>query len=400
MGIEKISLEPNRLLDSLRKTLNLLIKGFFYLADSFLLLTKYENKMPKRVLIIRIDAIGDFILWLDSAQYFKKKYPDKKIILLGNRSWINLAEKLPFWDDVWELDRLKFVRNPTYRFVLLRKVRKAGVEAVIQPVYSRELLYGDAIVRISGAKDTIGSVGDCSNIHAIEKKISDRFYTRLIPTIPQPLMELKQNAEFMRGLGINMKAGLPDLSPVLKGVDNPLNHVSGYYVLFPGAGRRIKQWPITCFAELSDKIYQHCALTAVVCGSPDEQDLAASLISRFDAPSINMTGKTDLIELAAIIKGASFLVGNDTSAIHLAAAVSTPALCILGGGHYGRFLPYDIERKVERPLPFPIIHKMNCFGCNFRCRYPYQKYGPVPCIQKISVDDVFAALQTLIQKPD
>ena len=379
MGIEKNSLKPNRLLDSLRKTLNLLIKGFFYLADSFLLLTKYETKMPKRVLIVRIDAIGDFILWLDSAQYFKKKYPDKKIILLGNRSWTNLAEKLPFWDDVWELDRLKFVRNPIYRFILLRKVRKAGVEVVIQPIYSRELLYGDAIVRISGAKDTIGSVGDCSNIHAIEKKIGNRFYTRLIPTQPQPLMELKQNAEFMRGLGINMKAGLPDLSPVLKGVDNPLNNVNGFYVLFPGAGRRIKQWPITCFAELSDKIYQHCALTAVVCGSPDEQDLAASLISRFDAPS-------------------SFLVGNDTGAIHLAAAVSTPALCILGGGHYGRFLPYDLERKDERPLPFPIIHKMNCFGCNFRCRYPYQKHGPVPCIQKISVDDVFAALQSLIQK--
>ena len=397
MDIEKNSLNPNGLLDSLRKTLNLLIRGVLYLADSFLLLTKHESKMPRSVLIIRMDAIGDFILWLDSAQHFKKIYPDKKIILLGNHSWTNLAKKLPFWDEVWEMDRLKFIRNPAYRFLLLRKVRKTGFEVVIQSVYSREFLYGDAIVRISGAQEKIGSAGNCSNIHAIEKKIGDRFYTRLIPTIPQPIMELKRNAEFMCGLGINIKAGLPDLMPVLKGVENPLHHVSGYYVLFPGAGRRIKQWPVARFAALSDKIYRQCPLTAVVCGSPDEHDLAESLIPRHETPLINMTGKTDLIELVAIIQGASFLVGNDTSAIHLAAAVSTPALCILGGGHYGRFMPYDVEPEDKRPLPIPVIHKMDCFECNFRCRYPYPKNGPVPCIQKISVDDVLATLQPLIK---
>jgi len=397
MDIEKNSLKPRRLLDSLKKILNLVIKAVLYLADSLLLLTKHEIKMPGSVLIIRIDAIGDFILWLDSAQHFKRIYPDKNIILLGNHSWADLANRLPFWDEVWELDRHKFSRNPRYRFLLLKKVRKAGFEVVIQPVCSREFPYGDAVVRISGAQEKIGSAGDYSNIHAIEKRMGDHFYTRLIPTNPQPLMELKRNAEFMCGLGINVKAGLPDLMPVLKGVKNPLHHVSGYYVLFPGAGRRIKQWPISRFAVLSDKIYRQCALTAVICGSPDEQDLAESLIPQRETPFINMTGKTNLIGLAAIIQGASFLVGNDTSAIHLAAAVSTPALCILGGGHYGRFMPYDVEPEDKRPLPIPVIHKMDCFGCNFRCRYPYPKNGPVPCIQKISVDDVLAALQPLIK---
>jgi ADP-heptose:LPS heptosyltransferase len=111
-----------------------------------------------------------------------------------------------------------------------------------------------------------------------------------------------------------------------------------------------------------------------------------------------MTGKTNLIELAVIIKGARFLVGNETSAIHFAAAVSTPSLCILGGGHYARFMPYEIESKIERPLPLPIIHQMDCFGCNWQCRYPYKKGGPVPCIENISVDEVFTAFQALIKK--
>lgn len=362
------------------------------------LATIQPRKYAQSVLLIRPDAIGDFILWIDSAQHFKRIYPDKKIILLGNHSWTDLAKKLPFWDEVWELDRIKFLRNPIYRFHLLRKVRKAGFDVIIHPACSREFLYGDAIVRISGAKEKIGSVGDPSNIRPIEKKIGDQFYTRLIQTNPEFLMELKRNAEFMCGLGVSMKAGLPDLFLALKGLDTLLNNANSYYVLFPGAGWSSRQWPIAHFATLSNKIYQQCRLTAVICGNSDEQDLAESLISQTDVPTLCMTGKTNLIDLAVIIKGASFLVGNETSVIHLAAAVSTPSLCILGGGHYARFMPYDIESKIKSPLPLPVFHQMDCFGCNWQCRYPYKKGGPVPCIEKISVDEVFAAFQSLIKK--
>lgn len=381
------------------KILTLIYNICLYFLDYFIVLSYHSQEAENKILIIRLDAIGDFILWLDSAQHFRKIYPDKKIILLGNHAWTELAKKLPFWDEVWGLDRLKFIRNLPDRFHLLRKVRKADFDVVIQTTYSREFLYGDAIVRISGTRETIGSVGDCSNIRPIEKKISDRFYTQLIPANPQPLMELKRNAEFMCGLGMSMKAGLPDLSLALNGVNNPLdNVVNDYYVLSSGASRSDKQWPMTSFAGLADKIYRQCGLTAVVCGSLEEQGLAELLISQIDVPVMNMTGKTNLVELAVIIKDASFLVGNDTSAIHFASAVSTPAFCLLGGGHYGRFMPYDIESKTEKPLPVAIIHQMDCFNCNWQCRYFIKDNEPVPCIEKISVDEVFAALQPLLKK--
>ena len=198
--------------------------------------------------------------------------------------------------------------------------------------------------------------------------------------------------------GMSMKAGLPDLCLALKGVNNPLDNVSGYCVLFPGAGSNSRQWPIAHFATLTDKIYRQSGLTVVVCGSPDEQGLAESLISQTGVPIVNMTGKTNLVELAVIIKDASFLVSNETSAIHFAAAVSTLAFCLLGGGHYGRFMPYDIENKTKKPHPVAIIHQMDCFNCNWRCRYFIKDNEPAPCIEKISVEEVFAALQPLFKK--
>jgi ADP-heptose:LPS heptosyltransferase len=380
------------------KILNLIYNICLYCLDYSIVLSYHSQEAENKILIIRPDAIGDFILWLDSAQYFRKLYPDKKIILLGNKTWTDLAKKLPYWDEVWPLDRQKFNRNLLYRLDFLRKVRKAGFEVVIQPTYSREFLCGDAIVRISGARKRVGSIGDCSNIRPLEKKVSDQFYTRLIPATPHLLMELKRNAEFMCGLGISMKAGLPALSLALEGVNNPLDNAIDYYVLSPGASWSGKQWPISRFAVLADKIYRQCGLIAVICGSPAEQGLAEALVSYINVPVTNMTGKTNLVNLAVIIKDASFLVGNDTSAVHFATAVSRPSFCLLGGGHYGRFMPYDIDSKTEKPLPVPIIHKMDCFGCNWQCRYFIKDGEPVPCIEKISVDEVFAILQAAINK--
>jgi ADP-heptose:LPS heptosyltransferase len=383
----------------LNKFLKLIFKVILYLIDVLLLFNKRKSNNTESVLIIRLDAIGDFILWLDSAQHFRKIYPDKKIILLGNKAWTDLAKTFSYWDEVWELDRRKFSRNIAYRFRLLKKVRTAGFDVVVQPTYSREFSYGDAIARISGAREIIGSVGDYSNIIVlIEKKISDRYYTQLIPTNPKPLMELQRNAEFVRGLGYIFKSALPDMMTVAQGIHNPVADISPYFVLVPGALWTGRQWSVEKFSEFASLVFHETGMSAVICGGVTERQLGEALIAAMDIPVINMVGKTSLAELVAVIKDAQFLLGNETSAIHFAAAVSTPSCCILGGGHYGRFMPYDIESKTEKPLPVAIIHQMDCFGCNWRCRYFIKGNEPAPCIEKISVEEVFAALQPLIKK--
>ncbi|MCD6272427.1 MAG: glycosyltransferase family 9 protein [Deltaproteobacteria bacterium] len=299
---------------------------------------------------------------------------------------------------MWELTRRKFYRNLPYRARLLKKIRNAGFDIVIQPTYSREFLYGDAIVRISGTRKKIGSVGDCTTIRPIEKKISDRFYTQLIPANLKPLMELRRNAEFVSGLGYAFQAALPDMMPVAQGINNPAANNSPYFVLFPGASWTGRQWPVEKFSEFASLIFHETGMPAVICGGVTEMELGEALITIMDIPVLNMVGETSLNEIVSVIKDAQFLLGNETSAVHIASAVATPAFCLLGGGHYGRFMPYSIKSKTEKPLPVAIIHQMDCFNCNWRCRYFVEEGNPVPCIEKISVEEVFAALQPLIEK--
>ncbi len=376
---------------------------FLLLADHLAyIFPRGKDELPKKkILFIKLDAIGDFMLWLDAAKDIRRLFPQNMftVALLGNEAWSSLAAELPYFDVVWSVNRHKFTVNPFYRLKVLKKIRQAGFHTVIQPTYSRESLCGDAVVRVSGAEEKIGSQGDCSITRKWVKHFTDRWYTRLIPASEKPLMELLRNAEFMRGLGLEKFQA--DIHRLPGHFAMPVGfNIEKYYVLFPGAGKGARQWPLSHFRELANRIYQSTGWAGVICGGEEEKTLGYILEHDSDSFLKNWCGKTSIEELTAVIAGARILIGNETSAVHIAAAVCTPAVCILGGGHYGRFMPYKLEKETDRSLPVCIIHKMNCFGCNWHCIYGLQQPGDAaPCVSAISVDQVWEAVrQVMIKK--
>jgi ADP-heptose:LPS heptosyltransferase len=365
----------------------------------FVMRKQRESDPLKNVLIVRLDAIGDFFLWLDAAKEFRRLFPagQFRITLLGNRIWTPLAESIPFFDEVLSLERSRFSSGSMYRYQTLKHIRRSGYDIVIQPTSSREFLLGDSVVRFSGAKERIASEGDCSNILPFLKRISDNWYTRLVHASREPLMELERNAEFLRGLGLPaFRCGISELQNIF--LPSRSTGLPDYYVLFPGVGLPIKQWPVENFAGLAERIYKDTGWTGIVCGGPGEEGIGDSLLRSTDAPLENRSGRTSLQELASLIAGARLVVANDTSAIHIAAAVSTPAVCILGGGHYGRFVPYRIETPTERPLPVPVVYTMDCYYCNWDCIYYPKKDDAAPCVRNISVDAAWDTVRQILTR--
>jgi ADP-heptose:LPS heptosyltransferase len=369
-----------------------------YIFDTFVFYVVKKSPLSRDLAIVRMDAIGDFILWLDAAKEFRHLYPDKKITLIANRAWSDLAELLPYWDDIIPVEIKKFLKNPRYRFNILKVIRRAGFKLIIQPTFSREFRVGDSVIRASGAATRIGSVGDLSNITLNQKKISDQWYTQLIPAIPKPLMELKRNAEFIRGLGMRQfVSSIPKL-PKTSALPASLVLKSRYFVLSPGASWPGRMWPLERFAAILAEFHEKNGWKAVLCGSSQEKKLCREVIDKASVDALNLAGETSLPELVEVIRNAELVVANETSFVHIAAAVGTPSVCILGGGHYGRFMPYDIEKDTNKQQPLPIIHKMDCFNCNWRCRYVVKKKSAVPCIEKITVNEVYESIKLLLDK--
>jgi hypothetical protein len=76
------------------------------------------------VLLIRLDLIGDFVLWLDAAQSYKRLYPRHKITLVVNHICVELAQALPYWDEVIGINVGQLRSNDVYRVKVVSRLRR------------------------------------------------------------------------------------------------------------------------------------------------------------------------------------------------------------------------------------------------------------------------------------
>jgi ADP-heptose:LPS heptosyltransferase len=375
----------------------------FFLFDSLALsnVQYSRNNQLKLILIIRQDAIGDFVMWLDTAKEYRKLYPpDKyKIVLAGNKIWCDLAEELPYWDKVIPVDVKQFKTFSSYRWKLLRKIRKLKIETAIQPTFSREFYHGDALVRASGALWKVSSAGDMANRNWLKQFIADSWHTELIPASMEPLTELERNAEFFSGL-----TDYPHLTSYPK-LDIPEFWLSSewkektFYILVPGTSGAVtgKEWPPAFFSDLATKVFRQTGWEGVICGAKQEHSLGEQILKQCDAPLQNFCGQTTLVELAGLLSQSRLTISNDTGAVFLSSAVGTSSVCILGGGHFGRFVPYpDLPGKINHLKT--VYHKMPCYGCNWVCIFPIIEGEPTPCIANISVGVVWSKVRPLLIK--
>ncbi len=192
----------------LNKTVLGLEKIVFYLIP--------KSVSHNEIAIIKVDAIGDFILWLNTASQYRELYPFKRLILIANKTCYDLAVKLPYWDEVLPIDvgQLGW-RHPINRWRQLATLARRNFSVAIHPTYSRMILTGDSIVRATRAPTRIGSIGDLSNSTQYEKRMTDQWYTKLIPASAKKLPELERNIEFLKNLtGKEFELLLDDLPPV------------------------------------------------------------------------------------------------------------------------------------------------------------------------------------------
>ncbi len=342
-----------------------------------------ENKSG--VLLIRLDAIGDFIIWLDSAKEYRANFPDQRITLLANSLWADLAANLPYWDEVIGINVNYFKTNLLYRSKVIKQISNNGFLISIHPNSSRSLLVGDSIIRASCSKIRIGAEGDLNNIYFFEKKLSNKWYTKLIDNQNDNKLELIQNSHFVSKLfNKSIKPNLPYLP--ISNLPNKILIKEKYFIIAPGASWIGRQWSIESFTFVINKIATQHNLLPVLCGSNSEKELCQNIIKNVTIPCLNLAGNTNLPQLVELIRDGVFVLANESSSVHIATAVKTISFCITGGGHFGRFVPYPINNNEISPIV--LFEKMDCYFCNWNCRIAHDPSGPVPCISKISPDKV------------
>ncbi|QQS36347.1 MAG: glycosyltransferase family 9 protein [Ignavibacteriales bacterium] len=271
-----------------------------------------------------------------------EKYGDYKITLCGNSTWKNLSETFDrnFVDEFIWLDRKKFYFGFVYKLNFLKNIRQLGFNTVAVATHSREILFDDTIVNASNAKYRIGTSGSGEEFTKWKRSLlTNSFYTELIEISDKNSFEFKINQEFFRQLlGTEMTVTKPalDTSPLL----NDERIKNKYVVLFPGSNDPLRIWSAKNFKVVADFILKETDFDIVISGSAKENKFFEMIASKTSAERfINLFGNS-LTELAKLLAEAELLISNDTSAVHFAAAVDTPFICISNGSYFGRFNPY------------------------------------------------------------
>lgn len=155
----------------------------------------------------------------------------------------------------------------------------------------------------------------------------------------------------------------------------------------PGARSQSNTWPLKRFTEIGRRLINLGAYEVVVCGGPAEYAAGELLVQEW-GEGINAAGSFSVLESAALLEGCRFMVGLDTGATHLAAAVGAPCITLQGGrmrpGHWD---PLGNNHTVLR---FPVP----CDGCRLTtCRLSMH-----PCMKGISVEMVWQAILKKLHK--
>jgi len=152
----------------------------------------------------------------------------------------------------------------------------------------------------------------------------------------------------------------------------------------PGASYgAAKCWPPERFAALADRLISECGADVILFGTPSEKEMAARICCAMKCNPISLVGQTSMRELTALFSACSIFIGNDSGAMHVAAAAGLPVIGIFG--------PTDPEGTAPLTPRFTLIREsVSCSPCFLRsCPVDHR------CMTRINVDTVFAAAQQI-----
>lgn len=359
---------------------------------SFLYGRKLKN--IKGTVIIRLDAIGDFILSMDAIEKIAENHQDSKITLICSDSCYELAQRINCIDKIILMDFEKYKTNRRYRKDIDNILKAEIYENLYNIQYTRNAWLEVLICKIKSRRRY--AFNGENFLTEKWKKITNRNYNFLIEC-NQDIFELEKNIFYVNQiLHKNYSAQIYCLTSnyVEKNTDK-------YYIVFPGGSYQEKMWETKKFSKLLNWIATKEDIKCIICGTENEQNIINEICCDLDGRyEISIGLSFDV--LIGKIASSKYVIGNDSMGIHLALAVGIPAIVLAGGWNGKRFLEYKREMSPCGVFPTIIESKMECFGCENANRglnakacgvqrgFGTNKYS---CISSISVEMVIKAMK-------
>lgn len=268
-------------------------------------------RLIKNILVVRNDRFGEFLLNIPALRALKETFINAKIIAVVNPYVRELAECVPFIDEVIEWKQERHTLSQKIGLIKLLKAKQADIAIMLNP--SQEF---NALTFLSGIPVRAGY--DRKWGFLLTHKLEDKKYLG-------EKHEVEYNLELTRLLG----ADTQDKTLIISINNNSAGELAADSVaLHPWTSDAIKQWPKDNFRKLAERIIRELNLKIIVIGGREEAAQAQELFADFAERLINLAGQTTLRQLAALLKKCRLLISGDSGPVHLACAVGTPVITL------------------------------------------------------------------------
>ncbi|ACZ41069.1 glycosyl transferase family 9 [Thermobaculum terrenum ATCC BAA-798] len=345
----------------------------------------------KRILIVRLDNLGDVVLATPAIRAIKETLPECQITLLASPVGAQVAEVNPDidsviiysapWMDPWQ----RLPQDSAREMKIIEQIRNHKFDGAIiftsyhqSPLPAAYLCYlADVPLRLGSTSDGAGSLLTTRHkppttlIHEVERGLELVSAVGFSGTQDDLVIEVP--SAFRRAV----RGWLEDMS--IKSPESPL------VVIHPGCSMPARTYPWQSYAQVADLIKIEMGAEVVFTGAETELDLLTHIKSRMATEPKLFYGRS-LPELCALIEHADLVITNNTGPMHLAAALKTPVVAL-----------FALTNPPEQWRPWKVPHKLLFHEVD--CRICYSRICPFEheCLAPVSPQEVLQASIDLLQ---
>jgi 3-deoxy-D-manno-octulosonic-acid transferase/heptosyltransferase-1 len=347
----------------------------------------------KRILIIKLSAIGDVVHTIPFLEVVRNHFRDYRIDWLVEEEAAKIIEGHEALDRLiisfrksWQKRAMKGRERwkvPGEMFSFLRQLRSVEYDIIIdlQGLFKSGLLAG-----ISKGKRKIASTGG--------REGSAFFLTETPHPVDFNRHALERYLQLAESLGCktnDWKGEIPiretDKTAVKRMLKENAVRISRLIAVNPMARWETKLWDPEKFSRLSDRLIKESSCDIIFTGSQKDRRVIDGMMASMDEKALNLSGLTNLKELAYLYSKSRLLISTDTGPMHMAAAMGCPVVALFGPTAPRRTGPYGNGHRVIRSGE-------SCSPCfKKRCDHP-------KCMVNITVEKVFSAVNDLLSGPE
>jgi lipopolysaccharide heptosyltransferase II len=351
---------------------------------------------PRRILVVRVDLLGDVVLSLPAVRALGRAYPEADIDLLVLQSTAGILEGQPGIHRVLAYDPHVFRRPASFlrpahwleAAKVLRTIRASRYDLAVS--ISGDM--GSILTRLSGAKRRFGYSREAYRFFLTDPLPGGRYLTRQHETeyvlaLARAAGGITTGSSDARPRLVVVPSARRRISSLLGSARAALGRTGPVITLHGGARNgQAKRWPTGHFARLADQLIEEFNALVVLTGAGGEAQLAGAIQAQCHHPLLNLAGKTSLPELSALLSASDLVISGDSGPMHIACAVGTPVISLHG--------PTDplLSGPTSMSTGAIVLRKdLWCSPCYDASATAQCPFGNPVCMKSLQVDLVFSA---------